>query len=221
MNNVFEELLTLPGAALVLADKLSGRIIGRIADGFDDDPALESMMNLFRAIENKWPDQVLSLREMFEVQLKSASKDTEASSKAMEGLTDKQRQIWLGEQTRTRSPIDKLQQALPKIVDLYASASNADTKRWEDLTTINQWSLLNATEKGVHDRLQRYKKWATEDHDKGRTESDAITLFEDTGDAIEPLYELITQFLDDPIINAALEADSSNGIRVPIRCGNE
>jgi len=214
--NTFEKLLLLPGAALVLADKLSGRIIGRIADGFDEDPALGNMMNLFRAIENKWPDSVLSLREMYDVQLKSASKDNAASDKAMEGLTEKQRQVWLNEQTRTRSPVDKLQQALPKIIDLYAEASG-DPKYWDELTPINQWSLLNATERGVHDRLQRYKKWATEDRDKGREESDAITLYDDTGDAIEPLYELITQFLKTPKVKKALEQDASNGIRVPTR----
>lgn len=213
MLNVFEEILLLPGAALVLADKLSGRIISRIADGFDQDPALGFMMNLFRAIENKWPQQVLSLREMYDIQLKDAAKDVATSQVALNGLTKEQREIWLGEQTRKQSRETKLQAALPKIVDLYAAAeSSRGTASWEDLSSINQWSLLNAVERGVYDRLQRYKKWAKEEgNDK------AITLRDDADEAIQDLYILITDFLLDPDIAQTLEADAASGIRVPER----
>ena len=213
MLNVFEEILLLPGAALVLADKLSGRIISRIADGFDQDPALGFMMNLFRAIENKWPQQVLSLREMYDIQLKDAAKDVATSQVALDGLTKEQREIWLGEQTRKQSRETKLQAALPKIVDLYAAAEpSKSTANWEDLSSINQWSLLNAVERGVYDRLQRYKKWAKEEgNDK------AITLRDDADEAIQDLYILITDFLLDPDIAQTLEADAASGIRVPER----
>lgn len=210
MLNVFEEILLLPGAALVLADKLSGRIISRVADGFGEDPALEFMMNLFRAIENKWPQQVLSLREMFDIQLKDASKDVAVNQVALDKLTEQQREIWLGEQTRKQSRVDKLQNALPKIVDLYAAASGNITS-WKDLSPINQWSLLNATERGIFDRLQRYKKWAEEGGEK------AIILRDDADEAIQALYELITDFLLDPYVEGALEDDADNGIRVPER----
>jgi hypothetical protein len=214
--NVFEEILLLPGAALVLADKLSGRIISRVADGFGQDPALEFMMNLYRAIENKWPQQVLSLREMFDIQLKDASKDIATSQVALDKLTEQQREVWLGEQTRKQSRETKLQAALPKIVDLYAAAEG-DTDVWEDLSSINQWSLLNALERGVYNRLQRYKTWAKEDEAKGREVSDAITLRDDANEATQALYELITEFLLDPDIAQALETDTNNGIRVPER----
>lgn len=215
--SVFEEILLLPGAALVLADKLSGRMISRIADGFGQDPALEFMMNLFRTIENKWPQQVLSLREMFDIQLKDASKDIATSQVALDNLTEQQREIWLGEQTRKQSRETKLQAALPKIVDLYATAEpDSDTSRgtasWEDLSPINQWSLLNAVERGLYSRLQRYEKWAKEEgNDK------AVTLRDDADEAVQALYILITDFLLDPDIAQALEADALNGIRVPER----
>lgn len=214
--NTFEEILLLPGAAPILADKLSGRIISRVADGFSDDPALGDMMNLYRAIENKWPDNVLSLREMYDIQLKDASQDTANNQEAVDGLTPEQRAIWESEPTRSETRVQRLQKALPKIVDLYAAAT-PEPASWEDLLPINQWSLLNALERGVHKRLNTYQKWAKDDEDKGRTESNAITLRDDTNDAIKPLFDLITDFLQDEGIAQSLEQDVANGIRVPDR----
>lgn len=214
--NTFEHILLLPGAAPILADKLSGRIISRVADGFGEDPALGNMMNLFRALEAKWPDLVLSLREMYDIQLTDAGKASAASQEAMEGLTPEQREIWLQEPTRSESRETRLSKALPKIVDLYG-ASIPETASWEDLTPINQWSLLNALERGLHSRLERYRKWAKEDEDKGRTESNAITLRNDAEEAIVPLFDAITEFLADPVIAKELEQDVANGIRVPTR----
>ena len=214
--NVFEEILLLPGAAPILANKLSGRIISRVADGFDADPALGDMMNLYRAIETKWPDTVLSLREMFDLQLKDASQDNKASESAVEGLTPEQRAIWESEPTRSESRVQRLQKALPKIVDLYAQAK-PEADSWDDLTTINQWSLLNALERSLHSRLQQYRQWAKEDEDKGRTESNAITRRDDAEDAVQPLYDLITDFLTNDAVAQDLAKDAENGIRVPVR----
>jgi hypothetical protein len=207
--NVFEEILSLPGAALVLADKLSGRIIGRVADGFGDDPALSSMMNLFRTIENKY--EVLSLREMHDLQLKDAGKENAASQAALDELTEEQREIWMGEPVRVESRETRLKKVLPKIVDLYAEAEPI-AESWDDLTTINQWSLLNATERGLHERLCRYQKWAKEpDNDR------AIALRDQADDAMVPLFSLITDFLADPGVAKDLKQDADNGIRVPER----
>jgi hypothetical protein len=213
--NTFEEILLLPGTAVILADKLSGRIIGRIADGFDKDPALYDMMCLFRALEDKWPDSVMSLRAMYDLQMEDAAKDSSASDEAMEGLTPEQRELWLKEPIKA-SKKDRLQQALPTIIDLHTRAT-PDSGSWEDLTTINQWSLLNAVEKGLHQRLKRYKVWAKEDEDNGKTESRAITLRDDAQEDVEPLAELITAFLADSAVVQDLEQDVSNGIRVPVR----
>ena len=213
--NPFEEILLLPGAAPILGAKLAGRIIGRIADGFDEDPALGDMMKLYRAIEDKWPEQTMSLRDMYNLQLKDAAQDTESVQTALDGLTEEQKSVWLSEKAK-EPRMQKLQQALPKIVDLY-SVSTPDTESWDDLTTINQWSLLNATERGLHERVKRYAKWAHEDREKGRTESNAITLFEDANDAVQPLYDLVTDFLEDPVVAQALDDDAANGIRVPTR----
>lgn len=214
--NTFEKLLLLPGAAPILADKLSGRIVSRVADGFDQDPALGYMMNLFRSIEFKWPKSIMSLREMYEVQLNDASKDSTISTEAMGGLTAEQRAVWESEPTRNESRENRLKEALPKIVDLYAEAEPI-YESWDDLEPINQWSLLNAVERGLQKRLERYKAWAKEDEDKGRTESNAITLRNDANDAVVPLHDLITEFLDDPVISDSLERDAANGIRVPVR----
>jgi hypothetical protein len=214
--NVFEEILLLPGAAPILADKLSGRIVGRVADGFDTDPALGDMMNLFRAIENKWPSQTYSLRDMYDRLLKNAGQDTEDTQEAVDGLSEAQRAVWESESSRIQSKVQKFKESLPKIVDLYAAAE-PNTESWEDLTPINQWSLLNALERGLYDRLQRYREWAASDEERGQSESNAITLRDDADDAVQPLYDLITGFLADPVIAQALEQDATNGIRVPVR----
>jgi hypothetical protein len=213
--NTFEEILLLPGAAPILAAKLSGRIISRIADGFDDDPALGDMMNLFCVLENKWPEQTMSLRDMFELQMKDAVKESAIDQETLDSLTPEQRDLWLRERTK-RTKSDKLRTALPKIVDLHAE-SVPDTESWDDLTTINQWSLLNAVERSLHDRLRRYMTWAQTDEDKGLEDSNAITLRNDAQDAVEPLSLLITEFLATPAVAQDLEQDMSNGIRVPER----
>ena len=213
--NTFDELLELPGAAPVLAAKLSGRIIGRIADGFEDDPALYDMMSLFNTIDYKWPEQTMSLRAMFELHLKDASKESADNEDSLEALTPEQRAMWEKETTKL-SKHDKLRKALPMIIDLQAAASPT-TESWDELTPINQWSLLNATEKEVHSRLVRYTQWAEEDEAKGKTESNAITLRDDTQEAVDPLGILITKFLADPDIADALKQDLESGIRVPVR----
>ena len=214
--NVFEELLLLPGAAPILADKLSGRIIGRVAQGFGEDEALQDMMDLFRAIENKWPQNVMSIRAMFELQLSDAAKETAVPEDLTEGLTAEQKAMWESEPTRTESRVTKLKNALPKIIDLYTNAK-PNSSSWDNLTTINKWSLLNAIERSLQTRLVRYTTWAAEDEAKGKTESKAITALQDAEDASLPLFDLITNFLEDPDVKEDLELDASIGIRVPIR----
>jgi hypothetical protein len=208
--NAFDTILTLPGAAAVLADKLSGRIISRVAAGFADDPALGDMMNLYKALEAQHP--VLSLREMFELQLKDAASEAPDLS----DLTPEQREIWNNEPTANQSRRDRLQAALPTIVDLYAAAT-PQAESWDDLTTINQWSLLNATERGVYDRLHRYETWAAEDEAKGREDTNAIRRRDQTIAVVEPLFELITKFLQDKHVIQDLDAARDDGIRVPAR----
>jgi len=214
-KNVFEEILLLPGAAPVLAAKLSGRIIGRIADGFDEDPALYDMMCLFRALEDKWPEQTMSLRAMYDLQMKDADKEVSSLTAGLEGLTPEQRELWMKEPVKQNRK-DRLQAALPKIIDLHTAAFG-NAAAWTDLTRINQWSLLNAVERGVHSRLANYVKWAAEDEAKGKTESNAITLRGDALEAVQELTILITTFLTTPAIAKALAADVESGIRVPTR----
>jgi hypothetical protein len=214
-RSVFDEILLLPGAAPVLAAKLSGRIIGRIADGFDEDPALYDMMCLFRSLEDKWPEQTMSLRAMYDLQMKDADKEVASLSAGLEGLTAEQRELWMKEPVKQNRK-DKLQAALPKIVDLHTAAF-ANPAAWNDLTRINQWSLLNAMERGIHKRLTDYTKWAAEDEAKGKTESNAITLREDAMDAVKEVTVLITTFLSTPAVAKELEEDASSGIRVPTR----
>lgn len=215
MNNTFEEILLLPGAAPVLAAKLSGRLIGRIADGFDEDPALFDMMCLYRCLEDKWPEQTMSLRDMYDLQMKDATKEESSMVEGLEDLTPEQRDLWMQEKSK-QTRVDKLRAALPKIIDLHTAAT-PNTESWDDLTPINQWSLLNATERGLHSRLSRYAKWAKADEDKGREDSNAIRLRDDAQDAVDPLSIIITTFLTDPSTQQALQHDADNGIRVPIR----
>jgi hypothetical protein len=215
-RSVFEEILLLPGAAPVLAAKISGRIIGRIADGFDQDPALYDMMCLFRCLENKWPEQTMSLRDMYNLQMKDAKAEAAQNEASLDSLTPEQRDLWMKERTSKQSRVDKLEAALPKIIDLHTAAIDS-VAAWNDLTPINQWSLLNAVERGVHKRRARYAQWAKEDDERGKTESKNYDLLEDVEEAIKALSVLITKFLSTPDIADALTADADNGIRVPTR----
>lgn len=212
---MIKEILLMPATATVLAAKLSGRTISRVADGFGDDPALGDMMNLYQALEHKWPDRVLSLREMFELQLTAARKEQVSHEADLGGLTPEQREIWEKEKTQ-QSRAEKLVRALPKIIDLYNNAT-AEPDSWDDLTVINQWSLLNATERGLHKRLEQYRGWAAEDEAKGREQTNAIQLRDEASEELVPLGKLITTFLADPTTAEALQRDAANGIRVPTR----
>jgi len=211
----FEEILLMPSTSAVLAAKLSGRTISRVTDGFGDDPALGDMMNLFQTLEHKWPDRVLSLREMFELQLTAARKEQGSHEADLSGLTPEQREIW--EKEKTQEPrAEKLVKALPKIIDIYNNAT-AEPDSWDDLTVINQWSLLNATERGLHKRLEQYRSWAADDEAKGREDTNAIRLRDEAIEELLPLGAIITAFLADPTTAEALKRDAANGIRVPTR----
>ena len=209
----FEQILEVPGAANILAAKLVGRVIDQVARGFGDDESLEDSISLFKAIEQKYPEDTISLPNLFKRIRKSASTDTDEGLK-LEGLTPEQQALWKAE--GVESERDALDKSMPRLTELLQT-TKPDAGAWGNLPTIAQWSLLHKVEESLPSRIAIWSGYAETDRRAGKTNTKAIRLEKQYADAITPLYDIVTKFLGYKAVQKELDQCKEAGINVPVR----
>jgi hypothetical protein len=208
---MFDRILELPGAAPVLAAKIAGRVIGQVARGFGKDKANLDELNLFKAIEEKYPDDTFPIADMFKKMLDSApATPSNGMSEAVANLPEAERTLWV---TANKSDKQKLLDALPEISALF-HAAKANPDSWNDLTVIAQWSLLNALEAALPGKIELYQGWLSKDRNK---DGKSARLLRDAMAAQTAVYDIVTEFLDDEYNQEALAEEAERGVAVPVR----
>ena len=96
MLKTINAILTIPGAAPVLAAKIIGRVIGQVANGFGKDEQLVSELSVYKAIAVKYPVDVITLPDMFKTMLRRANTEVDTSDFAasLENMTPEQKTLW-------------------------------------------------------------------------------------------------------------------------------
>jgi hypothetical protein len=213
--NTFQKVLDLPGAATIMAAKIIGRVIDQVARGFGEDPTLADELCLFRAIEAKYQKDTISMPKMFKNMVARAKTETvDGIDSGMENLSADQKALWDAEDDATEK--QALLDSMPELTKLFL-ASDPDPERWDDMPAIAQWSLLNATEATLPDKVALYKSWADRDRIQNKLNTNAMRLETDANDAIEPLFFIITEFLEDEDIKNELAVEAESGTNVPPR----
>ena len=201
-------LLTISGAAPVLAAKIIGRVIGQVANGFGKDEQLVDELSVYKAIAVKYPKDTITLNSMFKLMRNRA--DTSGTVDTS-NMTEEEAALW-----EDASERDQLDKSIPELTALFISAPS-DIKAWDNLPTIAQWSLLNAVEVALPGKLTMYKGWADTDRAAGKVNTNAMRLETDVEAAIPKVFKLITEFLANKKVAADLAYDRESGIAVPIR----
>ena len=213
--NTFEKVLEVPGAASILAAKIAGRVIDQVARGFGEDETLVSELCLFKVIEQKYPRDTISMPNMFKTMRNRAKTETsEGLSEMLEQLTPEQRQIWEADDDLTER--QALDAALPKLTDLILQAT-PDSDRWEDLPVIAQWSLLNKTESTIPEKIATWTAYAETDRTAGKHDTNATRLEKIYRDAVQPMHDIVSEFLTTDTVAEELAEDRARGINVPPR----
>jgi len=209
----FQKVLTVQIAATVMAAKMLGRVIDQVARGFTTDPNLKTELSLYKAIQAKYPADTVTLPNMFKSMVRRAKTESEVPLN-YEGMSEAEKELWNADSDLSEK--DNLMAAMPTLTKLFMSAEPVD-EFWEDLPTIAQWSILNSTEATLPAKLALYKGWADIDRAAGKTNTNGIRLEALTLKAIPELYDIVTEFLDLPGIQADLASDIEAGINVPPR----
>lgn len=213
--NTFQKVLAIPGAAPVMAAKILGRFIDQCARGFHEDAVLTDELALYKAIEAQYPQTTVSLPSMFKSMLKRAKTEVaEGFNDTLEGMSEEQKALWTSDGELTER--EALLKAMPVITKLFSEAE-ADPERWDDMPTIAQWSLLNATEAALPGKIELYKGWALRDQVNQRTNSNSAKLAKDAEGAVKPLYMVVTDFLNDDNVKADLAKEAEAGVNVAPR----
>jgi hypothetical protein len=217
MLKTINAILTIPGAAPVMAAKIIGRVIGQVANGFGKDEQLESEISVYKAIAVKYPADTISLPDMFKTMLRRANTEVETAdfSAELEGMSEEQKALW-DTPDADLSERDQMLAAMPEMTTLFGKAP-VDIKAWLDLPTIAQWSLLNAVEQTLPNKVSLYKSWADRDRTAGKASTNAMRLESEAEAAIPTTFKIITEFLDNKDVAKDLDTDREHGIAVPVR----
>lgn len=214
MKKTINALLALPGAAPVLGAKIIGRVIGQVANGFGKDDQLVYELAIYKAIAAKYPKDTITMMKMFDTMKNNANTESNSvPADELEGMSEEERDLWTSTDLSDR---DQLLASRAELTSLFVNAPT-DTKHWLDLPTIAQWSLLNAVETALPDKVAMYKGWADTDRIMGKTGTNAMRLQADAEAAIPVVHKTITEFLANKNVAADLTADRKAGIAVPIR----
>ena len=211
-KTTFDKILDVPASATILGTKIIGRVIDQIARGYDEDESLPHLISLYKAIQEKYPQDTITLPAMFKTMVRRTQNNTdEEFGSALASMSDEAKSLWTAEYGAEKQA---LLDAMPTITALF-TASNADVKAWKELPAIGQWSLLFATEIALPQKISLYKGWAATDTAQGKVDTNAMRLQASAEAAIKPTFDIITKFLTKH--EKELEMDAASGINVPTR----
>ena len=208
MKNVIQKVNKLNGAAPVLGAKIIGRIIDQVARGFTEDEQLGDLMAVYKGLLATHPDTV-SMRAMWESMHKRAVARENANGfkSEFDKLSPEQQSVW--EDENQASEREALEHAVPLLSKLFIE-TEANIERWDDLPTIAQWSLLNRMEGDLPNKISLYTGWTMGTGDTTK----AQRLLANVQNDVQPVYELITQFLNNKTVNNELCDLAEQGINV-------
>ncbi len=210
-------ILAIPGAAPVMAAKIIGRVIGQVSNGFGKDEQLVSEISVYKAIAVKYPNDTISLPDMFKTMLRRANTevDTADFAASLENMTEEQKALW-ATPNADLSERDQMLESMPEMTTLFGKAPT-DIKAWLDLPTIAQWSLLNAVEQTLPSKISLYGDWASRDRTAGKVATNAMRLETEATEAVPLVFKTVTDFLKNKDVAHDLDVDRDHGIAVPER----
>ena len=192
--------------ATMIAAKILGRAIDAVKRGFAEDPELPAQLNVYRAIQDMYPDSTVSVKEMYDSMVSRAEKREKAAAANIKGLTPEQQALWSGPDGEQKES-ELLLGSIPVVLNLLLAAK-PDLNSWKDMPVIAQWAILSSVERSLAEKALFYRS-------KGGT--NFLSLADQIDKATPGFYALITEYLAQKTVSAALELAKDAGINVPER----
>jgi len=191
---MMSKILKIPGAAIVLASILIGRVIGQVARGFGENPEVTLQASVYLTILAKFPNDVVSAAVMFRRMLENA-KDNKNFLEELQ-ISEEDKILWdkqLGKSERQR-----LADSVPTLLKLL-NTTTASHSSWDSLPVIAQHSLLVRTERNLVEAITRYQSWTSEDGARRLEQANA---------AMTPWAALVAQFEEKHAVELQAERDA-------------
>ena len=203
---MIKKITSMQVIATMIAAKILGRAIDAVKRGFKEDPELPAQLNVYRAIQDQYPDTTVSVKEMYDSMVARAEKREKTAAANIKGLTPEQQALWSGPDGEKKESKELLD-SIPAVLDLLMAAT-PDYNSWKDMPVIGQWAILSSVERSLPDKASFYR---------GKGGTNFLSLADQIDKASPVYFELITEYLAQKGVSNALKLASESGINVPER----
>lgn len=203
---MIKKIVSTQVIATMIAAKILGRAIDAVKRGFAEDPELPAQLNVYRGIQDMYPDTTVSVKEMYDSMVSRAEKREKAAAASVKGLTPEQQALWSGADGDKKESAELLA-SIPAVLNLLMEAT-PDLNSWKDMPVIGQWAILSSVERSLPEKASFYRK-------KGGT--NFLALADQIDKATPIFYAQITEYLAQKGVSAALDLARQTGINVPER----
>jgi hypothetical protein len=187
----------------MFAAKILGRAIDAVRRGFDQDPELPAQLSVYRAIQDKYPESTVTVKEMYD-SIDNRIRKREARAKVT-GLSPEQEAIW--KQGNEGSESAELLASIPNMLTLLVAA-DPDLDAWKEMPVVAQWAIISSVERSLDDKVKFYKS-------KGGT--NFLSLAAQIEKAKPAFHKQVTSYLAQKKVTSELDLARQAGINVPER----
>ena len=203
---MIKEITSIQVIATMIAAKILGRTIDAVKRGFAEDPELPAQLNLYRGIQDLHPEDTVSVKEMFDSMVNRAESRETTAAANIKGLTPEQQKMWQGDNDGKKESAELIA-AIPEVLNLLMAAK-PNVNSWEQMPVIGQWAILSSVERSLPSKAEFYRS-------KGGT--NFLALADQIDQASPVFYKILTKYLEQKDVIAALDLARESGINVPVR----
>jgi hypothetical protein len=203
---MIKKIVTMQVIATMIAAKILGRAIDAVKRGFAEDPELPAQLNVYRAIQDMYPDTTVSVKEMYDSMVSRAEGREKKAAANVKGLTAEQQKLWSGGDG-SKKESELLLASIPAVLDLLVAATPT-LDAWKEMPVIGQWAILSSVERSLPEKASFYR---------GKGGTNFLGLADQIDTASPVYFKCITEYLAQKGVSAALDLAKESGINVPER----
>jgi len=203
---MINKIVSLQVIATMIAAKILGRAIDAVQRGFAEDQELPAQLQVYRAIQDMYPNDTVSVKEMYDSMVNRAESREKQNAAKVKGLTAEQQKLWAGND-EDKKESETLLASIPTMLTLLCEAK-PDIKAWNKMPVIAQWAILSSVERSLPGKAEFYRS-------KGGV--NFLSLATQIDAASPKYYELITKYLEQKEVVTELQLAREAGTNVPER----
>jgi hypothetical protein len=203
---MIKKITAIPVIATMIAAKILGRAIDAVKRGFAEDPELPAQLQVYRAIQDMYPDTTVTIKEMYDSMVNRAERREKTNAAKVKGLTAEQQKLWSGNDGDKKES-EILLESIPSMLTLLCDAE-PDLNAWKEMPVIAQWAILSSVERSLPSKAEFYRSKGGVNFLALATQIDAAT---------PKYYTLISEYLAQKGVSKDLQLARDAGTNVPER----